>query len=234
MTTERNSRQPRIPISSWCTSDGKRCLDAVAAIVALLILSPLLIVIALAILISSGHPILFRQRRVGRLDSEFELFKFRTMTNSGSEDATGLTQRGNSRVTLLGHLLRRYKLDELPQLWNVFRGEMTLVGPRPDMKKFWDAANEADRQVLFLTPGLTGTASIAFCDEESLLAKVPTDQLTSFYVDEVIPVKAEMDMEYASHATIWTDCRILLQTLCMPLLKDKKAEKGNYAPVSRQ
>ena len=226
------SPEASILISSWCLSRRKRWLDAVTAAVGLILLFPAFFVIASAIVMSSGTPIIFRQRRVGRFHEEFELLKFRTMTNAGAEMATGLTQRGDSRVTFLGSLLRKWKLDELPQLMNVLRGDMTLVGPRPDMKHFWTLATGTDKQILRLTPGLTGAASITYCDEECLLANVPKERLPSFYVEQVIPVKARLDREYAAHATFWTDCRILLQTLFMPLFRYRRDKKKAYAQVS--
>lgn len=221
-------------LSSWCLSRQKRWLDATAAAVGLLLLSPALFVIAFAIVMSSGRPIIFRQHRVGRLEREFELLKFRTMTIAGSEDASGLTQQGNPRVTPLGRQLRRWKLDELPQLLNILRGEMTLVGPRPDMKRFWAQASVADRQILSLTPGLTGAASIAYHDEEYLLAQVPTELLASIYVEQIMPLKAKMDSEYAARATLWTDCIILLQTIFMPLFRYRNNKKNTYAQLSRE
>ena len=221
-------------ISSWCLSRQKRWLDATAAAAGLIVLAPVLFVIASAIVMSSGGPIIFRQRRVGRSHQEFELLKFRTMTIAGSEDASGLTQRGNSRITPLGRLLRKWKLDELPQLLNVLRGDMTLVGPRPDMKQFWARASAADRQILSLTPGLTGAASIAYRDEEYLLAQIPTELLPTIYVEQIMPIKARMDSEYAARATLWTDCMILLQTLFTPLLSYRNNKKDNYAQLSRE
>jgi lipopolysaccharide/colanic/teichoic acid biosynthesis glycosyltransferase len=221
-------------ISNWCLSRQKRWLDATAAAVGLILLSPVLFVIASAIVMSSGGPIIFRQRRVGKSYQEFELLKFRTMTIAGSEDASGLTQRGNSRITSLGRLLRKWKLDELPQLLNVLRGDMTLVGPRPDMKQFWARASAADRQILSLTPGLTGAASIAYRDEEYLLDQVPTELLPKIYVEQIMPIKARIDSEYAAHATLWTDCMILLQTLFIPLLSYRNNKKDNYAQFSRE
>lgn len=234
MTPTVSSQEVSNRISSWCLSRQKRWLDATTAAVGLILLSPLLFVIAFAIVMSSGGPIIFRQRRVGKSDQEFELLKFRTMAVAGSEDASGLTQRGNSRITPLGRLLRKWKLDELPQLFNVLRGDMTLVGPRPDMRQFWERASAADRQVLSLTPGLTGVASIAYRDEEYLLAQIPTELLPTIYVEQIMPIKARMDSEYAAHATLWTDCMILLQTLFTPLLSYRNNKKDNYAQLSRE
>jgi len=173
-------------------------------------------VIALCILISSGKPVIFAQKRLGRFAREFTLLKFRTMKRT-AQGGPGVTQDGDSRVTGIGRWLRKRKLDELPQLFNVLKGDMTLVGPRPDLEEFWSQAKTEDRRVLELAPGMTGAASLAFCDEEKLLAQVPRDRLASFYVQYIIPQKARLDAEYAERATFRSDCGILLQTVILPL-----------------
>jgi lipopolysaccharide/colanic/teichoic acid biosynthesis glycosyltransferase len=193
-------------------------MDIVAATVGLLMLSPVISVIAFAIAINSGRPVLFRQQRVGRNGLVFHLLKFRTMTTT-TKDGAGLTRDGDSRVTGIGRWLRKRKLDELPQLFNVLKGEMTLVGPRPDLEEFWSRASAEDRRVLELKPGITGAASLAFCDEERLLAQVSPERLTSFYLGEVLPKKARIDGEYARRATLRSDCAILLKTVLVPLFQ---------------
>jgi lipopolysaccharide/colanic/teichoic acid biosynthesis glycosyltransferase len=146
------------------------------------------------------------------------MLKFRTMKIS-AQMGSGLTRGGDSRVTVVGRLLRKTKLDELPQLINVLKGEMNLVGPRPDLKEFWNQASPEHRRVLELTPGMTGAASVAFSREEELLAQVPAEDLASFYLEEVLPTKAKLDTEYAARATFRSDCGILLQTVCLPLFQ---------------
>jgi lipopolysaccharide/colanic/teichoic acid biosynthesis glycosyltransferase len=212
-------------VSNWSLSHGKRWMDVIAALVGLLFLSPLMCVIALIILITSGKPILFRQWRIGRNGRQFRLLKFRTMRVSPRGDGPGLTQSGDARITPIGLCLRRWKLDELPQLFNVLNGEMTLVGPRPDLEEFWLEATAADRSVLVLTPGLTGAASLTFSDEECLLAQVPQERLTQYYLEQVLPDKARLDMEYAERATFRSDCSILVRTLLVPFCQ-RRDEKG--------
>jgi lipopolysaccharide/colanic/teichoic acid biosynthesis glycosyltransferase len=173
-------------------------------------------VIALAIAINSGRPVLFRQQRLGRNGRPFHLLKFRTMTAT-TRNGVGLTRDGDSRITGIGRWLRKCKLDELPQLFNVLKGEMTMVGPRPDLEEFWSQADAEDRRVLEFKPGITGAASLAFCDEERLLAQVSSEHLTSFYVQQVLPQKARIDSEYAIRATFRSDCVILLKTVLVPL-----------------
>lgn len=207
------------PISAWSMSSGKRRMDVAIALVGLALSAPVALVIAAAILITSGRPILFRQSRLGRDGSEFDLFKFRTMSVNAAATGPGVTRSGDGRVTRMGRWLRKWKLDELPQLLNVLRGEMALVGPRPDLKAFWALASAKDKAVLALTPGVTGAASLEYCDEESLLASVAPGELTSFYVTVLLPRKAHLDLEYAQRATFWSDCRILANTLLCPLVR---------------
>ena len=150
-----------------------------------------------------------------------------------AKNGPGLTRDGDARVTRIGRWLRKRKLDELPQLFNVLKGEMSLVGPRPDLEEFWSKASLQDRQILELTPGVTGAASLAFCDEERLLAQVSVEQLTSFYLHEVLPQKARLDSEYAARATFRSDCGILLRTVFLPLLR-RQREKREFIEKRNQ
>jgi len=200
-------------------------MDIVAATLGLLLLLPVIFVIALAIAINSGKPVLFRQKRVGRNGRDFHLLKFRTMKMETTKNGVGLTRDGDSRVTRIGRWLRKRKLDELPQLFNVLKGEMTLVGPRPDLEEFWSQASDEDRRVLELTPGVTGAASLAFSNEEGLLAKIPAERLTSYYLEQILPQKARLDSDYAARATFRSDCGILLRTVLVPLLQRHRIEK---------
>lgn len=198
-------------------------MDIMASALGLIFLLPVICVIALAIVIHSGKPVFFRQKRLGRNGCEFHLLKFRTMVTA--KNGPGLTREGDARVTRIGRWLRKRKLDELPQLFNVLKGEMSLVGPRPDLEEFWSQASMEDRRILELTPGVTGAASLAFCDEERLLAQVPAEQLDSFYLQEILPQKARLDSEYAARATFRSDCAILLQTVFLPLLRRQREKR---------
>ena len=211
--------------SNWCRSRRRRWIDIVASGVGLALLLPVVIAISLGILIGSGRPIFFAQKRLGRYAREFTLLKFRTMKPS-MQGGPGVTQDGDARVTRIGRWLRRRKLDELPQLFNVLKGDMTLIGPRPDLEEFWSQAEAEDRRALELTPGMTGAASLAFCDEEKLLAQVPRERLTSIYVREILPKKARLDIEYAERATFRSDCGILLQTVFLPFRDRAHQESG--------
>jgi lipopolysaccharide/colanic/teichoic acid biosynthesis glycosyltransferase len=202
--------------SRWCSSKAKRCMDVCVALGMLIIASPLLLMSAVAIRLACGKPVIFRQWRTGRDGREFQLFKLRTMTLQ-TDKGLGITRQGDSRITAIGKLLRRSKLDELPQLVNVLRGEMSLVGPRPDLKEFWQETTPNARRALALTPGITGRASIAFRNEEDLLAQVAPEKITTFYVERLLPAKAKIDLEYAAGASFLTDCSILLRTLAAAL-----------------
>jgi lipopolysaccharide/colanic/teichoic acid biosynthesis glycosyltransferase len=200
-------------ISRWSLGSGKRVVDLLTSLAGLVLASPIIAIIAALILVSSGRPILFRQWRLSRNGNRFQLLKFRTMVVGASAGGAGVTRIGDTRITPMGRWLRKWKLDELPQLLNVIRGEMTLVGPRPDLEEFWALASTRDQAVLALTPGITGAASLAFCDEERLLSGVAPQHLVSFYVEKLLPQKARLDLEYAQRATFSSDCVILLKTL---------------------
>jgi lipopolysaccharide/colanic/teichoic acid biosynthesis glycosyltransferase len=185
-------------------------MDFTLALVALVVAGPLMLLVALLLRIQSNGPVLFRQTRLGRNGHPFELLKFRTMSH-GSTGA-GVTRRGDARVTPTGRWLRAFKLDELPQFINVLRGDMSLVGPRPDLEQFWSLASSSGRQVLSLQPGITGAASLAFRNEEELLAHVDARDLSYFYIQNLLPRKARLDLAYAARATFLSDCSILLKT----------------------
>lgn len=203
--------------SAWCFSWGKRLFDATCALLLLLCLLPIMLVIAIALKLFSRGPVLFRQVRCGKRGRGFRVLKFRTMTQTGS--GPSLTRAGDARVTKLGRILRKWKMDEFPQLLNVIKGEMSMVGPRPDLPECFEGAPSDVRSVLSLRPGVTGWASIHFRNEEDLLARAPAERLRDFYINDVLPRKARLDLEYATRATLWSDCGVLLQTLAVVLPK---------------
>jgi lipopolysaccharide/colanic/teichoic acid biosynthesis glycosyltransferase len=193
---------------------------------------PLMVGITLLLATASPDPVFFRQRRLGKNGQPFQLLKFRTMQNCGQVSGCGLTSPNDSRVTRLGRYLRRWKLDELPQLINVLKGEMSLVGPRPDLPEIWNRTGATERSVLALKPGLTGAASLVFRREEQFLAQAPTGQLMEFYLNAVLPRKARLDLEYAAHASFWSDLLILFQTAC-PALR-LKVSPPELIPLNEQ
>lgn len=188
----------------------KYLFDRTASLVGLLVLWPILIVISLLIKVKMpGGPVIFKQRRVGRNGKLFTMYKFRSMTvcHSGSS----VSVAGESRITPFGSILRKYKLDELPELWNVLKGDMSFVGPRPDVPGYADRLQGEDRLILKLRPGITGPASLKYANEEEILAQV-SDPVK--YNDEVIfPDKVRINLNYYHNHTFWGDIRLIFQTI---------------------
>jgi lipopolysaccharide/colanic/teichoic acid biosynthesis glycosyltransferase len=199
--------------SAWCNSQRKRVLDITFAGLALVAAAPLMLLTAIAIRATSRGPVLFRQWRSGLNGHPFQLLKFRTMRMMAGESGPGITRAGDARITRVGQWLRKWKLDELPQLINVLRGEMSMVGPRPDLERYWRQTSDLEREVLSTKPGMTGAASLVFRNEEELLAVVPESELAFFYVHRLLPRKARLDREYAAQSTFWSDCSILMKTI---------------------
>src|SRR5881398_3319336 len=188
----------------------KRGLEAVAAGIFVLVLSPLLAAVALAVRCSGPGPILFRQARVGLRGKPFDILKFRTMRIS-SDPGPLITSAGDPRVTRVGRVLRRWKLDELPQLLNVLRGEMSFVGPRPEVRRYVDMFAETYRELLAVRPGITDPASVAFRDEEALLGRSPNAE--ELYVHEILPRKLELSQAYVRQRSLGLDLRLMARTL---------------------
>jgi lipopolysaccharide/colanic/teichoic acid biosynthesis glycosyltransferase len=196
---------------------AKRALDLSLSILALVVLSPLIASIAVTILVAMGPPVLFLHERIGRDGRPFLLVKFRSMR---ADHGTGLpiTGRGDPRVTALGRFLRRTKLDELPQLLNIAAGEMSVVGPRPEVGRYVALYDAGQRQVLGVRPGLTDPAALAFQDEEGLLGKVAESERESYYVEQVMPRKIALSLEYVRRACFTYDLRLIGRTILAVLL----------------
>jgi lipopolysaccharide/colanic/teichoic acid biosynthesis glycosyltransferase/O-antigen/teichoic acid export membrane protein len=192
----------------------RRTLDLAAATIALTLLSPLLLVLALLVRASSPGPVLFVQERSGRHGRPFRLLKLRTM-RTGADGGMQITVDGDPRVTRVGRMLRRTKLDELPQLWNVLRGDMSLVGPRPEVPRYVAGLNDEQRAVLAVRPGITDPASIAFRDESELLSRYENPERA--YRDEILPHKIALSLDYLARRTVWTDLGVLLRTAAVLL-----------------
>jgi lipopolysaccharide/colanic/teichoic acid biosynthesis glycosyltransferase len=190
---------------------AKRMFDAGVSLLGLLLLAPLFAAISLSILVDSGTPIFYRQVRVGRLGRNFRILKFRTM-RPNSDSAGSLTVADDPRVTRIGSFLRRYKLDELPQLFNVLAGDMSLVGPRPEVPEYVAAYGEDNRRlILSVRPGLTDYASIEFLDESALMRG--SSDPDRAYREFILPQKIALYREYVGKAGMRTDLRIILRTL---------------------
>ena len=188
----------------------KYLFDKIASFVGLLLLWPVLLVVAILIKVKMpGGPALFTQQRVGRHGRVFRIYKFRTMTVG--HGGTSVSVRGENRITPLGAHLRRWKLDELPELWNVLRGDMSFVGPRPDVPGYADQLQGNDRRMLLLRPGITGPATLKYRNEEELLASVE-DPIR--YNDEVIfPDKVRLNLYYLDHYSFVKDLQMIVCTV---------------------
>lgn len=189
----------------------KRIFDIICSAVGLLVLSPLLLVAAVWVAVDSPGGVFYRQTRVGRWGKDFALLKFRSM-RPGADRAGLITVGGrDSRVTRSGYWLRRYKIDELPQLWNVLRGDMSLVGPRPEVRKYVDMYTPEQRHVLDVRPGITSEASIRYRDENDILARAADPEAA--YINQVMPDKLAIDLEYARRASLCYDIKLIVRTL---------------------
>jgi lipopolysaccharide/colanic/teichoic acid biosynthesis glycosyltransferase len=189
----------------------KRSFDVVASAVGLLLLAPLLALIALAIKATSRGPVFFRQERVGRNFQLFRIYKFRTMVVDAPRLGGQITAGHDPRITSIGHLLRQTKLDELPQLINVLKGEMSLVGPRPEVPKYVEMFRQQFVEVLSVRPGITDLASVKYRDESAILGAAPDPETA--YVERVLPDKLALATEYVRQASFWFDVRLILATL---------------------
>jgi lipopolysaccharide/colanic/teichoic acid biosynthesis glycosyltransferase len=202
--------------SSWSVSAAKRVFDCACVLLALPVLLPAAVAVAMVVRFTSPGPVLFLQKRAGRRGHVFTIIKFRTMIDLGIHAHVGIhasedchypiTTRDNQRFTLPGPFLRRWKLDELPQLLNVLLGDMSLVGPRPKMPEH--AIHDLECR-----PGLTGMATLAFAEEEAILARVPAEQLDDCFYRVVLPAKWQIDAQYMERATFLTDVRILVKSV---------------------
>ena len=188
----------------------KLLFDRGASLCGLIFLSPILLTVGVFIRIKmSGGPVIFKQNRVGQHGRLFTMYKFRSMTVSHS--GSSVSVRGESRITPLGAKLRKYKLDELPELWNVLIGDMSFVGPRPDVPGYADKLEGDNRRMLLLKPGITGPASLKYRNEEELLTQQENPQK---YNDEVLfPDKVRINIEYLDNWSFWNDIKIIIYTI---------------------
>ncbi len=191
---------------------AKRALDVLCSAVGLLLLGPLLLMVAVLVVVDSPGPVFFRQERVGRFGRTFRIHKFRTMRHNPTVGGPSLTVQSDPRVTRVGGVLRRYKIDELPQLIDVLRGDMSLVGPRPEVPEYVAHYSESDRAlVLSVRPGITDRASLEYSDESALLAQAPDPH--RFYIDEILPKKLRHYREYVAEHSVLGDIGIILATV---------------------
>ncbi len=189
----------------------KRVFDWLFSLIFLIVLSPVFLILAIWIKLDSRGPVFYKQQRVGKDGKDFWLYKFRSM-RVGSDKSGLLTVGGRDpRITSSGYFIRKYKLDEFPQLINVFLGEMSVVGPRPEVRKYVNLYNAEQLRVLSVRPGISDFASIRYRNENDLLEKAENPE--QFYIDEVMPEKLRINLEYVEKANLATDIRIIFATL---------------------
>ncbi len=189
----------------------KRLFDLFWSALGLALLSPLLLLVALAVKAEDGGPVFFRQVRIGRGGRPFGIWKFRTMVVDAERQGRSITVGQDPRITRIGRRLRATKLDEIPQLLNVLVGEMSLVGPRPEVPRYVDLYTESQRAILALRPGITDLASIKYRNESELLAEAENPDET--YIQVLLPDKIRINLDYAVRANLRTDFLVILATL---------------------
>ena len=191
---------------------NKRLLDIFLSLIGLIGMLPVMLVISGLIKLTSSGPVVYKQKRIGKNGKKFALIKFRTMAKNAENLLTShITVQNDSRITPVGRFLRKWKLDELPSLWNVLKGDMSIVGPRPDVPGYADKLQGETRRILEMKPGITGLATLKYADEEKLLAEVENPKR---YNDEVIfPDKVRLNLEYMDNWSLWGDVIIIFRTV---------------------
>ena len=189
----------------------KRLFDILFSLLVLTIGLPFALIIALLIVLDSKGSVLYRQNRVGRNNVDFQLYKFRTMC-TGADKGSLITVGGDdARITKVGRFLRKYKIDEFPQFLNILKGEMSIVGPRPEVRKYVDMYTPEQMRVLSVRPGLTDYASIRYVNENELLATSLDPEKT--YIEEIMPDKLKLNLKYIDEQSVGTDLKIMMQTI---------------------
>ena len=188
----------------------KRIFDLLSALIVIIVFSPLLILLSVWIAFDSKGGVFYKQERVGKNGKLFNLLKFRSM-RPNADRAGQLTVGGDNRVTKVGRFIRKYKLDELPQLFNIVKGEMSVVGPRPEVPKYVDMYSEEQKKVLLALPGLTDFASIEYLDEQKILGAA--DNPEKIYIEEVMPAKLELNLKYIKERNFWLDIGLIFKTI---------------------
>ncbi|GAA0818570.1 sugar transferase [Clostridium tertium] len=189
----------------------KRIFDFLASLLGIIILSPILLIVAIAIKIDSKGDILFLQKRIGKNGIPFYIYKFRTMVSDAEKLGKQITVGKDNRITKVGAFLRKYKIDELPQLFNVLKGDMSLVGPRPEVPKYVELYTELERRVLEVRPGITDLASLRYKDENDILGKV--DNPEEYYINVIMKDKLKLNLEYIEKSNLIFDISLIFKTI---------------------
>ena len=189
----------------------KRIFDFLVSLVGVIILSPIFIIVSIAIKLDSKGNILFLQKRVGRYGKEFNIYKFRTMVTDAEKLGKQITIGNDNRITKVGAFLRKFKIDELPQLFNVLLGDMSLVGPRPEVPKYVALYNDEQKRVLSIRPGITDMASLRYKDENDILGKV--DNPEEYYINVIMKDKLSLNLEYIEKSNVFFDIYLIVKTI---------------------
>lgn len=189
----------------------KRIFDFFAALVGIIIISPILVIVSIAIKFDSPGKVMFLQKRVGRNGKSFYIYKFRTMVSDAEKLGKQITVGKDSRITKVGAFLRKYKIDELPQLFNVLKGDMSFVGPRPEVPKYVELYTEEQRKVLSVRPGITDLASLKYSDENDILGKV--DNPEEYYINVIMRDKLNLNLEYIEKSNLFFDISLIIKTI---------------------
>lgn len=219
-----NNKNQTGGISPWCNSVWKRGFDLVCALVLAIATLPLIVVVAILVKLTSPGPVFFHQARPGRNGRPFHIIKFRTMHYEQNNKGPVLTRLGDRRISCVGLYLRNWKLDELPQLLNVIRGDMSFVGPRPQPADLWKHFTELPL-VLLVRPSITGAATLAFRHEEALLQLFSEEHVEESYIQYLMPLKMQMDLDYLQTATFFGDLRLICLTVVSLFYKTNKFPK---------
>jgi lipopolysaccharide/colanic/teichoic acid biosynthesis glycosyltransferase len=196
---------------NFYTKYGKRIFDFIASLIGLILLSPFLVIIGILVKLSDKGPIFYRSKRVGQNFKSFYLLKFRTMVVNAEKLGPSVTKGGDQRITKIGKFLRKTKLDELPQLWNVIKGEMSIVGPRPEVEKYISFYKDDYKEILKIKPGITDYAAIKFRNEEEILAEFK--DVEKAYIENVLPEKIKLYKTYLNEIGFLADLKIIFKTL---------------------
>jgi lipopolysaccharide/colanic/teichoic acid biosynthesis glycosyltransferase len=199
----------------------KRMFDILVSFIMILALSPVILILSILIMIDSGFPVFFRQERMGKNGKTFRIFKFRTMKNN-TATADGITLYNDKRITRIGEFLRKYRLDEIPQLFNIIKGEMSFVGPRPDLPKYYMVDDYGYKSVLLVRPGVTGEATLKFKDEDKILSTSENPEKT--YTEEIFPQKVRLNIDYIKRISILYDMKIIINTVINVFFRKEKDE----------
>jgi lipopolysaccharide/colanic/teichoic acid biosynthesis glycosyltransferase len=203
---------------------GRRAIDLIASAIGLAVVSPVMAIVAILVKLDSAGPVFHVAERVGEGGRIFRLYKFRTMTVGSDRSGPAITTSDDARITRVGRILRRTKLDELPQLLNVLNGDMSLVGPRPESPQYVRLYTAAQREVLKVRPGITGAASLVYRNEAAMLSGADWEQQ---YVNEIMPHKIAIELDYLARRTLVRDLELMLRTLLVRPLPQYDAKPQN-------